>query len=180
MFLSWVKETRNTQLELKGVVFNEMKGAMGSQAARFNRALGATLFPTSTYHHNSGGDPVSIPTLTHEDLTRFHATHYHPSNARVFTYGDLPLERTLAKSQELALGKFDRIDVSALDVADELLEQMPELFALAELEDDAGKTALHRAATVGNEPALKLLLKVRALPLPLTLTVALTLNPTHP
>ena len=112
-------EDKNTQLELKGVVFNEMKGAMGSQAARFNRALGATLFPTSTYHHNSGGDPVSIPTLTHEDLTRFHATHYHPSNARVFTYGDLPLEATLAKSQELALGKFDRIDVSALDVADE-------------------------------------------------------------
>ena len=53
-------------------------------------------------------------------------------------------------------------------------------WALAELEDDAGKTALHRAATVGNEPALKLLLKVRAPPLPITLTVALTLNRTHP
>ena len=112
-------EDKSSPLELKGVVFNEMKGAMGSQAARFNRALGATLFPTSTYHHNSGGDPVNIPTLTHDDLKRFHATHYHPSNARVFTYGDLPLEQTLAKSHELALAKFDRIDVSALDVADE-------------------------------------------------------------
>ena len=39
---------------MKGVVFNEMKGAMGSQSARFSRALGAQLFPTSTYHHNSG------------------------------------------------------------------------------------------------------------------------------
>lgn len=57
-----------SELMLKGVVFNEMKGAMGSQSARFSRALGATLFPTSTYHHNSGGDPVNIPDLTHEQL----------------------------------------------------------------------------------------------------------------
>ena len=108
-----------SELTIKGVVFNEMKGAMGSQAARFNRALGATLFPTSTYHHNSGGDPVNIPDLTHDDLRRFHATHYHPSNARFFTYGDLPLEPTLEKSQALALGRFDAIDVSSLEVADE-------------------------------------------------------------
>ena len=83
-------EDKSSPLELKGVVFNEMKGAMGSQAARFNRALGATLFPTSTYHHNSGGDPVNIPTLTHDDLKRFHATHYHPSNARVCSSGRSP------------------------------------------------------------------------------------------
>ena len=37
----------------KGVVFNEMKGAMGSQGARLHRAVGAKLFPTSTYHWNS-------------------------------------------------------------------------------------------------------------------------------
>lgn len=74
-----------SELMIKGVVFNEMKGAMGSQSARFGRALGAALFPTSTYHHNSGGDPVAIPDLTWEQLRRFHATHYHPSNARFFT-----------------------------------------------------------------------------------------------
>ena len=81
-----VRDDPNSELTIKGVVFNEMKGAWGRTAG--SRALSAALFPTSTYHHNSGGDPVSIPTLTHEDLTRFH-THYHPSNARVFTYGDL-------------------------------------------------------------------------------------------
>ena len=115
-------ETQNdktTPLALKGVVFNEMKGAMGSQSARFSRALSAALFPTSTYHHNSGGDPVSIPDLTHEDLKKFHASHYHPSNARFFTYGDLPLEPTLEKAQSLALSRFTKIDVSSLEVADE-------------------------------------------------------------
>jgi Zn-dependent M16 (insulinase) family peptidase len=35
----------SSDLTIKGVVFNEMKGAMGSQSARFGRALGraATL-----------------------------------------------------------------------------------------------------------------------------------------
>ena len=109
-----------SELMIKGVVFNEMKGAMGSQSARFGRALGSALFPSSTYHHNSGGDPVSIPSLTYEQLKQFHATHYHPSNARFFTYGDLPLEQTLEKAQELALGRFDPIDVSSLEVSDEV------------------------------------------------------------
>ena len=113
------QDDKTSALALKGVVFNEMKGAMGSQSARFSRALSAALFPTSTYHHNSGGDPVSIPDLTHEDLRKFHASHYHPSNARFFTYGDLPLEPTLEKAQELALTRFTKIDVSKLEVADE-------------------------------------------------------------
>mmetsp|Transcript_21812 Transcript_21812/g.39127 ORF Transcript_21812/g.39127 Transcript_21812/m.39127 type:complete len:1079 (+) Transcript_21812:24-3260(+) len=107
-------------VQIKGVVYNEMKGAMGSSAARFGRALSSKLFPTSTYHHNSGGDPVNIPELTWEDLRSFHANSYHPSNARFYTYGDLPLEETLAKAQELALGRFEARDVSALDVANEV------------------------------------------------------------
>tara|TARA_B110000977_G_scaffold198611_3_gene283841 strand:- start:34373 stop:35455 length:1083 start_codon:yes stop_codon:yes gene_type:complete len=78
------KSDSSSELTLKGVVFNEMKGAMGSQSARFSRALSAELFPTSTYHHNSGGDPVSIPNLTHEDLKNFHATHYHPRYVFLF------------------------------------------------------------------------------------------------
>ena len=47
--------------------------------------------------------PREHPELTHEDLVRFHATHYHPSNARFFTYGDLPLEPTLKAAHEKAL-----------------------------------------------------------------------------
>ena len=113
-------------LAIKGVVFNEMKGAMGSQAARYSRELSAALFPKSTFHHNSGGDPVAIPTLTHEQLQEFHRTHYHPSNARFFTYGDMPLEPILKRAQELALSKFERLDVSALDVTDEVRYSEPQ------------------------------------------------------
>ena len=41
---------------------------MGSAAARFTRALTAQLYPTSTYQHNSGGEPTAIPALTWEGL----------------------------------------------------------------------------------------------------------------
>lgn len=42
-----------------------------------------------------------------------------------FRYGDLPLEATLQKAQELALGRFDALDVSSLEVADEERLQAP-------------------------------------------------------
>jgi len=115
-----------SDLIYKGIVFNEMKGAMGSQSARFGRELGANLFPTSTYHWNSGGDPVNIPDLTYEQLKAFHALHYHPSNAKFYTYGDLPLEETLQQIEDLALNRFDRLDVSKLIVEDEQRFKAPQ------------------------------------------------------
>ncbi|XP_075954353.1 presequence protease, mitochondrial isoform X2 [Anarhichas minor] len=67
------------------------------------------LFPDHTYSVVSGGEPLDIPDLTWEQLKQFHATHYHPSNARFFTYGDLPLEQHLEQIEEEALSKFEHI-----------------------------------------------------------------------
>ena len=36
---------------------------------------------------------MEIPNLTHEDLVAFHRKHYHPSNARFYTYGVSSLSR---------------------------------------------------------------------------------------
>ena len=86
-------EDASSGLKYKGVVFNEMKGAMGSQNARFMRALGANLFPTSTFHYNSGGDPTAIPDLTYEQLKAFHALHYHPSERSLLHVRRFPVGR---------------------------------------------------------------------------------------
>lgn len=40
------------------------------------------MLPDHTYAVVSGGDPLKIPDLSWEQLKHFHATHYHPSNAR--------------------------------------------------------------------------------------------------
>jgi Zn-dependent M16 (insulinase) family peptidase len=94
-------------LRYKGVVFNEMKGALATPQAAMQRNLGRTLFPGLTYANISGGDPEHIPDLTWDQLRRFHAEHYHPSNAYFYTYGNQPLDRTLAVIEENALSQFE-------------------------------------------------------------------------
>ena len=78
-------------LENKGIVFNEMKGAMSSPNARIAEALNHALFPDITYGFNSGGDPQVIPSLTYEELCGFHRYYYHPSHCLFFFYGNMPL-----------------------------------------------------------------------------------------
>uniref|UniRef100_A0A9L0SZ83 Presequence protease, mitochondrial n=1 Tax=Equus caballus TaxID=9796 RepID=A0A9L0SZ83_HORSE len=99
-------------LVFKGVVFNEMKGAFADNERIFSQHLQNRLLPDHTYSVVSGGDPLCIPDLTWEQLKQFHATHYHPSNARFLTYGNFPLEQHLEQIHEEALSKFQKIEPS--------------------------------------------------------------------
>lgn len=100
-------EDPSSGLRFKGVVFNEMKGAMASPPSVLRRSIGRAIYPDLTYANNSGGDPGLIPDLTWETLRAFHATHYHPSNAYFFTYGDIDLAEVLSRIEEYALGRFE-------------------------------------------------------------------------
>ena len=97
-------------LVFKGVVYNEMKGAMSSPRDIMGHALSQALYPNTTYGNNSGGDPAHIVDLTHEDLVAFHKRHYHPSNAFFYTYGNLPLEGHLELIEKQVLSQFEAID----------------------------------------------------------------------
>ncbi len=108
----------NSELLFKGVVFNEMKGALSSPVQRLGQELQRRLFPTTTYHHNSGGDPEAIPTLTHERLKAFHARHYHPSNAIFLTYGDIPAAEHQERFETGALNRFQQLKLD-LAIPDE-------------------------------------------------------------
>ncbi|HMQ54298.1 MAG TPA: insulinase family protein [Anaerolineae bacterium] len=81
-------EDATAPLVYKGVVFNEMKGAYSSPESVLGRYSQEVLFPEHTYGVDSGGDPAEIPNLTYEQFKQFHSTYYHPSNARIFFYGD--------------------------------------------------------------------------------------------
>ncbi len=93
------------KLVFKGVVYNEMKGQMSDAGYLFYIRFQDHIFPDI---HNSGGDPQKITDLTYEQLRRFHAEHYHPSNAKLFTYGDMPLADHL-KEIDARLDAFERI-----------------------------------------------------------------------
>ncbi|MEJ2164189.1 MAG: insulinase family protein [Desulfobacterales bacterium] len=98
------------RLTYKGVVYNEMKGAMSSPDQVMARSILKALYPATTYRFNSGGEPADIPSLTYEQLKEFHRKHYHPSNAFFYTYGNLPLKDHLVFIDAKILTKFKRID----------------------------------------------------------------------
>ena len=99
-------------LNYKGIVFNEMKGALSSPEAVLEDYVQQTLFPDTPYHFNSGGDPAVIPDLSYEGFKQFHATYYHPSNARIFFYGDDDPAKRL-KLLNAYLGQFQRLEISS-------------------------------------------------------------------
>jgi Zn-dependent M16 (insulinase) family peptidase len=90
----------------KGVVYNEMKGAMSSVPSQLWQTLTKYLYPTNTYHFNSGGDPESILDLSYDELKGFYKKHYHPSNSIIMTYGDIPAAEHHEKFAEY-LDQFD-------------------------------------------------------------------------
>jgi Zn-dependent M16 (insulinase) family peptidase len=97
----------HSPLIVKGVVFNEMKGAYANPQSMFGQQLMNGLCPSHTYSHSSGGFPLAIPGLSWAGLKEFHAAHYHPSNCRFFSYGDFPLSETLAKIDTEYLAQFE-------------------------------------------------------------------------
>lgn len=91
----WHLEMDNGALLYKGVVFNEMKGSYSSPERLLGEYTQQSLFPGHVYGVDSGGHPRHIPELTYEQFKAFHETYYHPSNARIFFYGDDPTPERL-------------------------------------------------------------------------------------
>ena len=93
----------SSALTVKGIVYSEMQGYDSDPEDRLYFLAHRFLYPDHPLGRESGGDPRHIPELDYEAFRAFHATRYHPSNALVFSYGDIPtadlaafLDRSLA------------------------------------------------------------------------------------
>ena len=111
-------------LEIKGVVYNEMKGAMSSIPSQLWHGLSKYLYPDSTYQYNSGGNPENILELSHEELVNFHKKHYHPSNATFFTFGDMDPSEIQKVVAENVLKNFEP-SLEKIEVKNETRIQSP-------------------------------------------------------
>jgi hypothetical protein len=100
-------------LRYAGIVYNEMKGVYSSPDSIVGELTTRTLFPDTPYRFDSGGDPRSIPFLTLESAREFHARYYHPSNCRIFLYGDIPLADILAFLEGKFLSDFSASSIDA-------------------------------------------------------------------
>lgn len=156
----------NSDLEFKGVVFNEMKGAMSSISSQLWHTLCKYLFPSTTYHYNSGGEPEDIPDLSYAQLKSFYQSHYHPSNAIFMTFGNIPAAEHQARFEELALARFDALD-SHIEVGDEKRYHAPirvqESYPLPAAENKGDKTHIVVSWLLGKSTQLDTLLEAQLL-----------------
>ena len=147
----------DSPLVYKGVVFNEMKGAMSSPVSTLWQTVTEHLFPTTTYHYNSGGEPANIPDLSYQQLKDFYKVHYHPSNAVFMTFGDIPAIEHHKVFEEKALSRFEKLDMQ-IKVDDEQRYKEPHQFtdsyALDE-EDTSNKTHIVVSWLLGRSTSLE-------------------------
>lgn len=101
-------ENKDDPITYKGVVYNEMKGALSAPEAQMEDHAMEALFPDTTYGVESGGDPEVIPSLTFKEFTEFHRRFYHPSNSYIYLYGDMDIEETLKFIDDEYLSHFTR------------------------------------------------------------------------
>jgi len=85
----------NNKTSIQGVVYNEMKGAYSNFYRAVYGQLTKTMFPGTTYEHESGGDPIEIPSFTYEEYLNFHKTYYSPDNCLFYICGNIPTEKQL-------------------------------------------------------------------------------------
>ncbi|RLA49324.1 MAG: peptidase M16 [Gammaproteobacteria bacterium] len=156
----------DSELVFKGVVFNEMKGAMSSVSSTLWSKLCEQLFPSTTYHYNSGGDPEHIPDLSYEQLQAFYRSHYHPSNAIFMTFGDIEASAHQAVFEEKALAHFDKLEQRIAMQAERRLQaslRVQDSYAFDENGSTDNKTHLVMGWMLGESADLEKLLDAQLL-----------------
>jgi presequence protease len=136
-------EFEKDKLMYKGVVYNEMKGAMSSPDSRMWDYIMKHLYPGLTYSNNSGGDPSDIPNLTYDQLIDFHKKHYNPSNCIFFFYGNIDLSKHLAFIEEKILNNYTT-KIPSLKIPLQKRFSSPKIitenYPIAKNEDESDKT----------------------------------------
>lgn len=150
----WHYELNNKEDELnyKGVVYNEMKGAFSSPEDILFRKIQESLFPDTPYSMESGGDPEVIPKLSLKEFQEFHRKYYHPSNSYIFLYGNGNILNELKFIEENYLKDFDRINIDSRIPLQKPFKEQKELkvdYPISDDENEVDNTFLNLNFVVG-------------------------------
>lgn len=151
-------EDKDKDLNIKGVVYSEMKGAYSNPLTSLYYRNNQSLCPDTVYAVESGGIPYEIPNLTYENFCKFHTEYYHPSNSYIFLYGNLDFEKNLRYIDEEYLSKFEK-----KEIINEIQIQKPfkkiknvfDEYSISKDEDEENKTFLLYSACFGENSSLK-------------------------
>ncbi|MGI6585623.1 MAG: insulinase family protein [Lutisporaceae bacterium] len=158
-------EDPSEELRYKGVVYNEMKGALSSPESVLLRKLQETLFPDSPYGYESGGDPEVIPELTQDEFIAFHKKYYHPANSYIFLYGKMDALGRMKFIDEEYLKDFEAIPVDSAIPLQKAFEKMRSYeleYPVSVKEDEKDKTylSLNYAVGLSTDPELYIAMEI--------------------
>ena len=133
----------------KGVVFNEMKGAMSDTDTLIDRQIMRQLFPGNCYGFNSGGDPEQIVSLTYERFREQYRRYYHPSNAYFYLDGSVPMEQMLELISSYLEGYEKRAELPACRLQEPVRSEATILYELGQEETQENRGYLTLARITG-------------------------------
>ena len=108
-----IKIDENGKFSVSGVVYNEMKGATTNPDTIIVNEINKYLYKNSCYQYVSGGNPYDISKLTYDEFLDFYKRFYHPSNAEIFYYGDMDIEKYLKNLDEEYLSHYEKKEIIA-------------------------------------------------------------------
>jgi len=100
----------SSNLVVKGVVYNEMKGVLQTPDNLFVENIHKHAYPDNPYQYCAGGEPKEIPNLSYEELKEFYQRFYHPSNSHFYSYGDMDFTEHLQFVNDNYLKHYNAID----------------------------------------------------------------------
>ncbi|RLK64183.1 peptidase M16 [Atopobacter sp. AH10] len=151
-------------LTYKGVVYSEMKGALGAPEQQIYNLVSNRLYAGSAYAYISGGDPKSIVGLSQEEFVAYHKKHYHPSNSLTIVYGDLE-EEAIFKELSEYFDEFEARDAETLTChcAVDQVTTVKDSYSISEGEDLAEKTYLGQSFHIGENLGMEELMAFNVL-----------------
>jgi presequence protease len=136
---------------IQGVVYNEMKGNYSSfESVAADEAV-RSLFSGCVYEKDSGGDPLEIPSLTHEQLVAFHAEYYQPGNCFVFLYGNIPTTVQLDFLQDQFLDRLEIKYPPVLSGTEAAAQSVASCLTLVTPDPVSGPVVVHADGPTGDE-----------------------------
>ncbi|MGI9256196.1 MAG: insulinase family protein [Salinispira sp.] len=113
----------STGARIAGIVYNEMKAQYSTQESIARDWTYRSILPDTPYAYDSGGDPAEIPDLSYEEFCAFHRRYYHPSNCRIFLYGNIASEDYLTFLDECIFSRFSEYELKKRSSATVPLQQ---------------------------------------------------------
>lgn len=146
----WHIEKAESGYDIKGVVYNEMQGAMASVQRLLYSAMTSDLYPDTYQKYNSGGEPDTIPTLTYENYLAAYRKYYSTANCVLFLSGNMDIDRYTDIIDEWLAGASQQRSEIKHSVQGENHRICEHEYPVSPNEELAGKTNIIYSYNIGN------------------------------